>query len=68
MPLAVVSGLHYAALTDCCWSADGRLLMVTSTDGYCSFFVLDDATLGETMPHSGKMPFRMSEIKKIHVE
>ncbi|QGN14263.1 chromatin assembly factor 1 subunit p60 [Kluyveromyces marxianus] len=36
-PIAVVGNLHYSPITDLAWSADGRLLMVSSTDGFCSY-------------------------------
>jgi len=35
-PIAFVGGLHYAAITDAAWSPDGRTLVVSSSDGYCS--------------------------------
>lgn len=46
-PLAVARGLHYAGLTDCCWSQDGLHLMVSSTDGYISILSFEDGELGE---------------------
>ena len=45
-PLAVARGLHYAGLTDCCWSQDGLHLMVCSTDGYISVLSFQDGELG----------------------
>lgn len=46
-PLAVIRGLHYAGLTDCCWGKDGKQLMVCSTDGYISIISFEDGELGE---------------------
>lgn len=46
-PLAVARGLHYAGLTDCCWSHDGLHLMVCSTDGYLSIISFKDGELGQ---------------------
>jgi chromatin assembly factor 1 subunit B len=46
-PLAVARGLHYAGLTDCCWSQDGQNLIVCSTDGYISVLSFEDGELGK---------------------
>jgi hypothetical protein len=32
-PIALLTGLHYAPLTDLAWSSDGRTLVVSSSDG-----------------------------------
>eukprot|EP00584_Thalassiosira_punctigera_P000770 CAMPEP_0172531222 /NCGR_PEP_ID=MMETSP1067-20121228/4711_1 /TAXON_ID=265564 ORGANISM="Thalassiosira punctigera, Strain Tpunct2005C2" /NCGR_SAMPLE_ID=MMETSP1067 /ASSEMBLY_ACC=CAM_ASM_000444 /LENGTH=727 /DNA_ID=CAMNT_0013315579 /DNA_START=123 /DNA_END=2306 /DNA_ORIENTATION=+ len=46
-PLAMARGLHYAGLTDAAWSADGRTLFVTSSDGYVSILSFGVGELGE---------------------
>jgi chromatin assembly factor 1 subunit B len=46
-PLSVVQGLHYAGLTDCCWSQDGMNLMISSSDGYISIVNFAEEELGE---------------------
>ncbi|KAI8911261.1 WD40-repeat-containing domain protein [Powellomyces hirtus] len=46
-PLAYISGLHYATLTDLAWSSDGCTLLMTSTDGFCSVVSFDEGELGE---------------------
>ncbi|KAK7205771.1 component of the chromatin assembly complex [Myxozyma melibiosi] len=46
-PLCVVSNLHYATFTDLTWSVDGRVLFMTSTDGFCSDVVFEPGELGE---------------------
>ncbi|KAJ3173527.1 hypothetical protein HDU88_002613 [Geranomyces variabilis] len=46
-PIAFIGGLHYATLTDVAWSADGRTLLMTSTDGYSSVVSFEDGELGE---------------------
>ena len=38
--------MHYASLTDMAWTADGKLLVVSSTDGYCSFIKFEEG-MGE---------------------
>ncbi|KAJ8103563.1 hypothetical protein POJ06DRAFT_204280 [Lipomyces tetrasporus] len=45
-PLCVVSNLHYATFTDLTWSVDGRVLFMTSTDGFCSVVVFEKGELG----------------------
>lgn len=46
-PLAIARGLHYAGLTDAAWSADGRTLFVTSSDGYVSILSFGAGELGK---------------------
>ncbi|KAJ4441676.1 hypothetical protein ANN_11534 [Periplaneta americana] len=45
-PFGIVSNIHYTRLTDLTWSADGRLLIVSSTDGYCSIITFAAEELG----------------------
>ncbi|KAL3919409.1 MAG: hypothetical protein SGILL_003764, partial [Bacillariaceae sp.] len=45
-PLSVISGLHYAGLTDCCWSQDGKNLLVCSSDGYITIVNFSQGELG----------------------
>ncbi|VDM39007.1 unnamed protein product [Toxocara canis] len=37
IPIAYVDNIHYNALTDLAWSPDGKILLVSSLEGYCSF-------------------------------
>lgn len=46
-PLCIARGLHYAGLTDCTWSSDGRNLIVCSTDGYISILSFAEGELGD---------------------
>jgi chromatin assembly factor 1 subunit B len=46
-PLALVSAVHYAALTDLAWSPDGSVLAVASQDGYCTLISFEAGELGE---------------------
>lgn len=41
-PIALIRDLHYGSLTDISWSPDGKHLMISSTDGYCSMISFDD--------------------------
>ncbi|KAF8795575.1 chromatin assembly factor 1 subunit B-like [Argiope bruennichi] len=47
LPFAYISNIHYTHLTDLTWSPDGKILVASSTDGYCSFLVFGDGELGE---------------------
>jgi chromatin assembly factor 1 subunit B len=46
-PIAYVSQIHLARLTDLSWSHDGRLLMVSSYDGYITTILFDKEEIGE---------------------
>ncbi|XP_065649687.1 chromatin assembly factor 1 subunit B isoform X2 [Hydra vulgaris] len=45
-PIGFCANMHYASLTDLAWSSDGKLLVVSSTDGYCSFIKFNEGELG----------------------
>ncbi|GIL54792.1 hypothetical protein Vafri_10487 [Volvox africanus] len=49
-PLAVLGGIHFAAVTDLAWSDDGRYLVVASRDGYCTVCSFEEGELGEPVP------------------
>lgn len=51
-PLAIVGNLHYTTLTDISWTQDGNLLMVSSTDGFCSYISIKGETIGQVYKHS----------------
>lgn len=46
VPFAKISNIHYTRLSDLTWSDDGRLLVVSSTDGYCSLVSFSEGELG----------------------
>jgi len=46
-PIAVVSAIHYAPLTDAAWSPDGLTLVITSSDGYATLIAFEEGELGE---------------------
>ncbi|XP_058788838.1 chromatin assembly factor 1 subunit B [Phymastichus coffea] len=46
-PIAIISNIHYTRLTDITWSSDGRLLVASSSDGYCSIIHFQVGELGE---------------------
>ncbi|XP_012286497.1 chromatin assembly factor 1 subunit B [Orussus abietinus] len=48
-PVATISNIHYTRLTDLAWSSDGKMLVVSSTDGYCSIINFHEGELGKTI-------------------
>lgn len=55
-PFALISNIHYTRLTDISWSEDGQILVVSSTDGYCSVITFTPGELGEVyQPSESKM-------------
>ncbi|XP_014473067.1 PREDICTED: chromatin assembly factor 1 subunit B [Dinoponera quadriceps] len=53
-PIAMVSNIHYGRLNDISWSSDGRIVIVSSSDGYCSVIHFDENELGQI--HTVKEP------------
>ncbi|KPJ05522.1 Chromatin assembly factor 1 subunit B [Papilio xuthus] len=49
-PIALISNIHYTRLTDLTWSSDGRVLVASSTDGFCSVITFTEDELGEPLP------------------
>ena len=50
-PFAMVSHIHYLRLTDLSWSPDGRMLIVSSTDGFTTFITFGANEIG--VPYDG---------------
>lgn len=46
-PFALISNIHYTRLTDITWSQDGLVVVVSSTDGFCSLITFEKGELGE---------------------
>ncbi|CEM00958.1 unnamed protein product [Vitrella brassicaformis CCMP3155] len=49
IPIAFVRGHHWMGLTDAAWSSDGRVLAVSSSDGYVSYVYFEEGELGEVL-------------------
>lgn len=45
-PIGYISQVHLARLTDLVWSNDGKFLMVSSYDGYCTFITFEEGEFG----------------------
>ncbi|KAL1459787.1 hypothetical protein WDU94_011741 [Cyamophila willieti] len=45
-PFAFIANIHYTKLTDITWSRDGRVLIASSTDGYCSIISFGENEIG----------------------
>nr|UUJ75367.1 WD40 transcription factor [Juglans regia] len=56
-PIAIMAGLHYAAITDITWSPEGRYLALSSQDGYCTLLEFEHDELGS--------PISLSEETKV---
>ncbi|KAM0735743.1 Chromatin assembly factor 1 subunit B [Formica fusca] len=46
-PIGVISLIHYGRLNDLSWSSDGQILIVSSSDGYCSIIQFQEDELGK---------------------
>lgn len=46
MPLALLKNIHYHQISDLSWSRDGRALIVSSTDGFCTVATFEENELG----------------------
>ncbi|XP_003488602.1 chromatin assembly factor 1 subunit B [Bombus impatiens] len=61
-PIAVISNIHYTRLTDVAWSSDGRILIASSTDGYCSIIQFQKGELGEECKRQSSTTTKSSTI------
>ncbi|KRZ55980.1 Chromatin assembly factor 1 subunit B [Trichinella nativa] len=59
-PFGFARGLHYGNITDANWSQDGRFLIISSWDGYCSIIFFEENELGT--------PLNENEIKAFKEE
>lgn len=48
-PFGRVSNIHYTGLTDLAWSPCGTILLVSSTDGFCSIVTFSSGELGKEL-------------------
>lgn len=46
-PFAMVNNIHYHQLSDLTWSSNGNVLVVASTDGFCSIVTFAEGEIGE---------------------
>lgn len=46
-PIAYYQKIHYTRLTDLSWSSDGRILIASSTDGFCTIVTFEANELGD---------------------
>lgn len=54
MPFGLISNIHYARLTDLSWSSDGKVLVVSSSDGFCTLITFSDDELGTIYTEKGQ--------------
>jgi len=55
-PFGRVSNIHYTGLTDLAWSPCGSILVVSSSDGFCSVVTFAPGELGEELKPSSLVP------------
>ncbi|GAA5888549.1 hypothetical protein JCM16303_004253 [Sporobolomyces ruberrimus] len=53
-PICMFGNLHYAPFTDLTWAPDGKTLILSSQDGYCSIVAFSPGELGT--PYTGPQP------------
>lgn len=53
-PIHAMGNYHYAALTDLSWRGSS-ILAVSSSDGYCSFMIFENDSLGEVYEPTGDL-------------
>ncbi|ESP03126.1 hypothetical protein LOTGIDRAFT_137905 [Lottia gigantea] len=46
-PIAYIGNIHYHQLSDLTWSSSGEMLVVSSTDGFCSIVTFKTGELGQ---------------------
>ena len=49
MPIAVIKNLHYDSINDLTWVGH-KILVVASSDGFCSFLKIENNVVGEPLP------------------
>jgi hypothetical protein len=59
-PFAYFSNMHYSGITDLAWSDDGLVLVVTSSDAYCSIVTFEPGELGVALA-TEKIPMSMRQ-------
>jgi len=46
MPFAYMDNIHYNSITDLQWSSNGRVMLIASLEGYCSFILFGEDEIG----------------------
>lgn len=46
-PIGMLTNLHYLSITDLCWTPDGRRIMVSSAEGFCSLVTFAPRCFGD---------------------
>lgn len=52
IPLTYLENIHYASITDLVWSKDGKILIMSSSDGYVSTLRFENDELGDEIEQS----------------
>ncbi|XP_052197690.1 chromatin assembly factor 1 subunit FAS2 [Diospyros lotus] len=67
-PIAIMAGLHYAAITDITWSPTGKYLALSSQDGYCTLVEFENDELGTPVSEGKKVVGEESDISSQKAE
>ncbi|CAL9731093.1 chromatin assembly factor 1 subunit p60 [Monosporozyma unispora] len=62
-PLAIIGNLHYTPMTDLAWSPDGSFLMISSTDGFCSYISIDNSLFGFELTTAEVIEMKQNQLK-----
>jgi len=71
-PIGLVTGIHYEALSDMAWGADGRSIYVSSLDGYVSAVRFESLELGVPLGYEddlfpgAMLDFRVQDASSYH--
>ncbi|KAH9500071.1 Chromatin assembly factor 1 subunit B [Bulinus truncatus] len=69
MPVGLLKHIHYHQISDLSWTSDGKSLIVSSTDGFCTVATFEDNELGipyaETSPDQQKTNLVCSPSAKV---
>lgn len=61
LPVAVIKNLHYDSINDLTWVGH-KILVVASSDGFCSFLKIEKGIVGEPLPlDSEAIPERLRD-------
>jgi len=47
LPVGLLKNIHYHQISDLSWSSDGQVLIVSSTDGFCTIVTFEKGELGD---------------------
>jgi len=64
LPIALLRNIHYQEISDLSWSSDGSVLVISSTDGFCTIATFEPGELGEVYTEAKRVSARQAERKE----